>query len=174
MAIQYQEKKKIFQLNTKNTTYLIGITPEGYVGHIYYGERLFKETDNYPLRMAEAPFTPSVNKREKSAFLDSFPMEYPTGGIGDYRESCLNVRNEKGQMGSELFYVSHAVYEGKKKLEGLPASFGTEAEVQTLEILLEDRILGLQAVLSYSVFEEEDVIARNVRVLNRGAGDTAA
>ena len=170
MAVYFQEQKKIFQLHTKKSTYLIGITPEGYVGHIYYGDRLFGEADNYLLRLAETPFTPSVNKREKMAFLDSFPMEYPTGGIGDYRESCLDVRNEKGQMGSELFYVSHEIYDGKKKLEGLPASFGTKDEVQTLEITLEDKILGMQVVLSFSVFEQEDVIARNVRIVNGGSG----
>lgn len=36
MAITYLEDKKIFQLNTAQTTYLIGLSPEGYVGHIYY------------------------------------------------------------------------------------------------------------------------------------------
>lgn len=168
MAIHFQEEKRIFHLDTENTTYLIGLAPEGYVGHIYYGERLYQEADAYLLRMEEAPFTPSVNEREKSSFLDSFPMEYPTGGIGDYRESCLDVRNAKGQMGCELLYRSHEIYRGKKKLEGLPASFGTEEEAETLEISLEDKILGLEAVLSYSVFEKEDVIARSVRILNRG------
>ena len=169
MAIYFEEQKKIFELHTTNSTYLIGVAPEDYVGHIYYGERLSGRTDNYLLRMEEIPFTPSVNKREKLGFLDSFPMEYPTGGIGDFRESCLNVRNEKGQMGSELFYVSHEIYDGKKKLEGLPASFGTKEEVQTLEILLEDPVLGMQAVLSYCVFEREDVIARSVRIVNMGS-----
>ena len=81
-------------------------------------------------------------------------MEYPVGGIGDYRESCLDVRNAKGQMGCELLYRSHEIYRGKKKLEGLPASFGTEEEVETLDITLEDKILGLEAVLSYSFFEK--------------------
>lgn len=168
MAIHFQEEKRIFQLHTENTTYLIGLAPEGYVGHIYYGGRLYQEADAYLLRMEEAPFTPSVNEREKASFLDSFPMEYPVGGIGDYRESCLDVRNAKGQMGCELLYRSHEIYRGKKKLEGLPASFGTEEEVETLDITLEDKILGLEAVLSYSVFEKEDVIARSVRILNRG------
>ena len=120
------------------------------------------------LRMEEPPYTPSVNKREKSAFLDSFPMEYPTGGIGDYRESCLNVRNEAGQMGCEIHYVSHEIYNGKKALKGLPASFGTGEEVQTLDILCEDEILGLQVVLSYSVFEKENVITRSVKLINKG------
>ena len=73
--------------------------PEGYVGHVYYGPLLHGEPDLYPLRMDEPPFTPCVNKREKSSFLDRFPMEYPTGGVGDYRESCLNIRNAQGRMG---------------------------------------------------------------------------
>ncbi|MDO5363411.1 MAG: alpha-galactosidase [Blautia sp.] len=168
MAIYYEEKNKIFRLDTKKSTYLIGLTPEGYVGHIYYGDRLFHDVDSCLLRMEEAPFTPSVNKREKSAFLDAFPMEYPTGGIGDYRESCLNIRNEQGCMGSEFHYVSHEIYKGKRALEGLPASFGNEDEVETLEILMEDPVLEVSLVLCYSAFEKENVITRNVRICNHG------
>ena len=33
MAILYYDEKKLFQLNTENTTYVIGLSPEGYVGH---------------------------------------------------------------------------------------------------------------------------------------------
>lgn len=168
MAVQFNEDKKIFRLDTEKSTYLMGLTPEGYLGHIYYGDRLYQAAENYMLRMEEPPYTPSVNKREKSSFLDSFPMEYPTGGIGDYRESCLNMRNEAGQMGCEIHYVSHEIYNGKKALKGLPASFGTEEEVQTLDILCEDEILGLQVVLSYSVFEKENVITRSVKLINKG------
>lgn len=168
MPVSYEKEKKIFRLDTDHSTYLIGLTTEGYVGHIYYGNRLNMEADNYLLRIHEHPFTPSVVKREKSAFLDRFPMEYPTGGIGDFRESCLNVRNAEGRMGCEITYVSHEIYKGKKTLEGLPASFGTEDEVETLELLCEDKILGLQVILSYSAFAKEDIIARSVRVINQG------
>ncbi|MDC7288058.1 alpha-galactosidase [Blautia schinkii] len=168
MAVYYDDKNKIFRLDTEKSTYVIGLSPEGYVGHIYYGARLYQEAAGYLLRMDEPPYTPSVNQREKSAFLDFFPMEYPTGGVGDYRESCFNVRNEKGCMGSEIFYVSHEVYKGKRGLEGLPASFGTEDEVETLEILCEDPILKLQVYLSYSAFEKENIITRSVRIVNMG------
>lgn len=65
MAILYYDDKKLFQLNTEKTTYVIGLSPEGYVGHVYYGPLLHGEPDLYPLRMDEPPFTPSVNKREK-------------------------------------------------------------------------------------------------------------
>ncbi len=168
MAIKFNETNKIFKLDTDNTTYMIGISPEGYVGHVYYGDRIESDDAYYLLRTEEAPFTPSVYKREKSAFLDFFPMELACGGVGDYRESCLNIRNEDGRMGCEFFYDSYTISSGKPKLEGLPASFGTDDEVSTLEITCFDQILGLKVVLSYSVFEREDVITRNVRLENVG------
>ncbi len=168
MAIKFNETNKIFKLDTDNTTYMIGISPEGYVGHVYYGEKIESDDAYYLLRTEEAPFTPSVNKREKSAFLDFFPMELACGGVGDFRESCLNVRNEDGRMGCEFFYDSYTIFAGKPKLEGLPASFGADDEVSTLEITCFDQILGLKVVLSYSAFEKEDVITRNVRLENVG------
>lgn len=118
--------------------------------------------------MKEAPYTPSVNQREKLSFLDCFPTEYPTGGIGDYRESCLDVRNERGSIGSELFFKSYHIRKGKDGLEGLPASFGSGKDVETLEILCEDSILGLAVTLSYSAFEKCDIITRSVKVKNIG------
>lgn len=169
MSICYDKEKQLFQLNTQRTTYVIGLSPEGYVGHVYYGERLWKEASPYLLRMEEVPFTPSVNKREKASFLDSFPMEYPTGGVGDYRESCLNVRNEDGYMGSEILYDFYEIYQGKRPLPGLPASFGGTDEVETLEVVCRDSVLGLQVTLTYSVFEKENVITRSVRVTNEGS-----
>ena len=171
MSVTFNEEKKIFRLDTEKSTYVMGVSPEGFLGHIYYGDRLFMEADNYLLRMEEPPYTPSVNKREKSAFLDFFPMEYPTGGIGDYRESCLNIRNAAGNMGCELHYTGHEIYKGKKGLKGLPASFATEDEAETLEITLKDADLDLEVVLSYTAFEKENVIARSVRVQNQGKED---
>ncbi|XCP85680.1 alpha-galactosidase [Roseburia hominis] len=169
MAIRYNEEQKMFKLDTDNTTYIIGLTDEGYVGHVYYGKRMHGFGGKMLLRTEELPKTPSVNKREKSSFLDKFPMEYSTAGIGDYRESCLNVRNEKGCSGCEIFYDSHQILEGKPGLCGLPASFGTREEVQTLQITCVDPILHLQVILSYSVFPGEDVITRSVKICNLGA-----
>lgn len=167
MAIQYSRERNMFKLDTERTSYVIGLTKEGYVGHVYYGKRLKDFCGKQALRTEEAPWTPSVHKREKASFLDKFPTEYPTGGVGDYRESCLNVRNEKGSMGCEIFYRSHEIVKGKPKLQGLPASFGTEKEVETLRLVCEDPVLNLEVILSYSVFAAEDVITRSVKVCNK-------
>ncbi|MGN0331754.1 MAG: alpha-galactosidase [Lachnospiraceae bacterium] len=169
MGIRFDEEKKVFKLDTKDTTYIIGLSEEGYLGHVYYGKRLQKTGGSYLLRIDEYPFTPTRNKREKGAFLDTFPMEYPTGGVGDFRESCLDVKNEKGQSGAELFYCSHTIVSGKPKLEGLPASFGKSNEVETLQIICFDKILGMKVQLMYSVFEKEDVITRSSKIENTGS-----
>ena len=168
MSIIFEKDKKIFNLSTENTTYMIGLSPERYVGHIYYGRKLNHACGRYLLRMEEYPGTPSVNAREKAAFLDSFAMEYPSGGTGDFRESALEVTNHEGRTGCELFYREHRILKGKPGLLGLPASFGTEEEVSTLEITCFDPVLDLEAVLQYSVFPAEDIITRSVRLKNCG------
>lgn len=162
MSILYDAKKRIFKLDTDNTSYMIAITEEGYVGHLYYGQRLQSNAAYYLLRTEEAPYTPNQNEREKLSFLDSFPMEYSSGGIGDFRESCINIRNAEGCMASEFFYESHVIRNGKDKLIGLPATFGKPEEVMTLEITCYDPVLDIKLILSYSVFNKCDIVTRRV------------
>lgn len=169
MGISYFEKERVFQIQTPHSSYLIGIAGEGWLGHIYYGARMEDPGAAYLLRTEESPFTPDKNKREKGTFMETFPMEYPTGGTGDYRESCLNVRTADGYPGCELSYVSHRILNGKPGIPGQPATFGEEGSTQTLEITLRDGVLGLTAILSYSVFSDSDAIARSVRLKNTSA-----
>jgi len=169
LGIVYYEQERVFKLDTQHTSYLIGIVDEeNFLGHIYYGRRLSGHNMAYCLRTDEGPLVPSKNSRDRISFLDAFPMEYPTHGIGDYREGALRVRSKDGHRVCALSYVSHEIYEGKKKIPGLPASFAGEGRCDTLEITCRDDFLDMRVVLSYSVFEEEDVIARHVEVVNYG------
>ena len=170
MGICYFEKERVFKLDTKASSYLIGIVDEeGFLGHIYYGKRMQDHDVAYLMRTQEAPFVPSTNARDRLSFLDSFPMEYPTHGLGDFREDAISVKTVGGHVALQLSYVSHEIFAGKKALKNLPATFGSEKECTTLEILCEDKILGLQVVLSYTAFEDVDAITRSVRVVNQAA-----
>lgn len=170
MGISYDREERIFKLDTPGTTYLLGIVDkENFLGHIYYGRKLkgiqgAKEL----LRIQESPFTPETNNRERITFMDCFPTEYSSHGVGDYRESSIRVKSGGGHSAVCLTYVSHEIYKGKPALAGLPATFGGEDEVTTLEIVCEDKAIGLQAVLCYSVFEDTDAVARSIRVTNSG------
>lgn len=168
MGIEWSKERGLFKLDTERTSYVIGLSPEGYVGHVYYGRRLKCMGGKYLLRMEEPPFTPSRNERDKSSFLDYFATEYPVGGIGDYRESCLDVENEQGCIGCELLFKNYEIRKGKPALKGLPASFGTEDEVETLLIYCEDSVLHLEVCLQYSVFARTDVVTRSAEIRNSG------
>lgn len=171
MGISFLERERLFKLDTPHTTYLIGIVDkEGFLGHAYYGKRIEDAGGAAALmRLNEAPFTPQSNARDRLSFLDSFPTEYSGHGLGDYRESSIRVKTAGGHNAVLLTYVSHEIVKGKRKLEGLPATFGSEEEVTTLAITCEDKVLGLKAILEYSVFEDADAIARSIRVINEAA-----
>ena len=172
MSIRYDEANRIFELDTRNTSYRIGIADEeGFVGHIYYGQKIRPQKCDQFLRTWEAPFVPSKNNRERCSFMDTFPTEYSGNGIGDYRESCIAVKTANGSRTVDLKFVDYNIVNGKPGISGLPASFAGEEEVQTLVVHRMDGGCGIDVDLIYSVFEDEDVITRSVSVKNAGDRD---
>lgn len=169
MGIEFFEEDRIFKLDTPRSSYIISIVDEeNFIGHAYYGKKCRDHHLGYLCRTKEAPFVPSKNARDRLSFLDAFPFEYSTHGLGDYRESCISVKAPGGQSAVSFGYTGHRIYKGKPKLEGLPATFGTEEECSTLELYCEDKVLNMEATLFYSVFEDTDVIARSVKITNKG------
>ena len=167
MNIQYFGGSKSFKLDTENTSYVIGIVDdEQFIGHAYYGARISDEDVSYLMRAEEHPAMPSRNNRDRSSFLDTFPMEFPGNIVGDYRESAIEVLDENGHQAVQMLYQAHRIYNGKPKLAGLPASFGEEKDCMTLEIDAIDTVLNLKATLLYSVFADNDAIVRSVRLEN--------
>ncbi|MDE6357031.1 MAG: alpha-galactosidase, partial [Eubacteriales bacterium] len=128
-----------------------------------------KDTNiKYLLRPEEHQKTPSNNLREKTMFLDTFPMEYPEYGMGDYRESALCIRNINGHLASESLYSSYEIIKGKPTLQGLPSTFGNESNCETLCITCIDEVLKMEIKHFYTVFEGLDVIARHIEIKNFG------
>lgn len=167
MSIKFFEKHKVFKLDGKDTSYIISIVDEEqFLGHVYFGKKIVDENVNYLMRTEESPFVPSKNNRDRVCFYDSFPMEYSTHGIGDFRETCLAVKDVNGHTACRLQYSSHSIFGGKEKLHGIPATFGNENECTSLEITCTDKDLNLEVILVYTVFEELDVITRSVRIKN--------
>ncbi|MBH1939932.1 alpha-galactosidase [Mobilitalea sibirica] len=159
MSIFFDEKQKVFKLDTPNTSYCMGVADHfGYLIHIYYGKKLKGSDITFNL--------PMLSAKNKTWFMDSVWMEYPTGGIGDFREHCLEIRTEEGYNSLEIGYISHVIYEGKPKLEGLPATYADEKSCKTLEITMHDPIIKLDIILIYTVFNDIDIITRSVKIKN--------
>ena len=166
--IFYNEKDKAFKLRANNTDYMMKVCEEGYLAHVYYGNKVPDEDLTYLLRLDESPFTPATNDRDRASFMDTLPFEYPCFGLGDYRESAFKIMDANGMSTCDLRYVSHKMYEGKPKLEGLPATFATEESgCSTLEITMYDKYANIEVVLIYTAFDKLDVITRSAVITNK-------
>ena len=169
MSVEFLKDSKEFVLQTKNTTYQIQVGEYDVLYHLYYGDKIDTTSLSYIIQKADRGFSgnPYECFNDRTFSLDILPQEYPTYGVGDYRTSCIMVKNHDGSNGVDLRYVSHKIYDGKYKLQGLPATYVLEDDkVQTLEILLEDKISNVQVTLLYGVFEEKDTITRATIIKN--------
>lgn len=168
MAIRYKKEKRIFILDTQNTSYQIQVDFFGNLLHLYYGKKTEGSADNF-LTFADRGFSgnPYEAGDDRTYSYDALPLEFPYDGCGDYRTPALIIRNEQGCCGCRLLYKDYKIVPGKYHLEGLPALYGDDS-AETLEIILEDPLTKIKLVLLYGVFEEYDIITRAVKVINEG------
>ena len=159
----------LITLQTKHTTYQIGINEFGIPLHLYYGETIDGDM-SYLLTYYDRGFSGNLydTGADRTISNDALPQEYPCYGNGDYRSPAFNIRRKNGVYGIDLRYKSHKMYPGKYGIPGLPAVYAKENEAQTLEILLEDESTGIQVILKYGILPELDVITRCVSVKNAG------
>lgn len=170
MAIHYDEQKSLFHLQSKDTSYVIHITKQGYPAHLYWGKKVRGLQLDRLLELKErASFSPSTDLSDLALSLDTLPQEYPTYGSSDFRTPAIQALLPNGSSVAELRCDSHAIRGGKPALAGLPATYTErDDEAQTLELTLKDELTGLTVVLSYTVFEEFDAIARSAKIMNNG------
>ena len=166
MGIFISGDSKYFQMDTKNSTYLIGVAPDGFLGHMYYGEKLQTGRD-FDYDGLSWLLGKGFAERDKINFEDSFPWEYGMPGYGDFREHCLEIAAEGGKEALEFRYAGYELLPEKPDLQGLPGVFGEDGD--TLVIRLREQKLSLVVELVYSVFEKEDAIVKSVRIKNEGA-----
>ncbi|MBD5500111.1 MAG: alpha-galactosidase [Lachnospiraceae bacterium] len=169
MAILYNSEKQIFTLQTTRTSYQMKVDEFGFLLHLYYGGKINGDMD-YLLTYQDRGFSgnPYDAGSDRTYSMDVLPREYPGMGVGDYRSSALIIRNEDGSDCCDLRYVGYEIKKGKYRLKGLPAVYAKEEEAQTLEILMEDPVSKVQVLLLYGVLEQEDIITRSAKIINRG------
>lgn len=166
MAVTFQEKEKIFTLDTCNTRYMFQIVYGKFPVHLYYGAKAAHQPDHFDNEIIS--FAPFYKEHGLSYLPDYCMAEYTGFDSGDYRTSALKIRNSNGDAVTILKYCGYQVLEGRVELPGLPFADG-DAKTETLEICMADEVTGVQVSLYYTVFEEEDMISRYVKITNGGS-----
>ena len=170
MGIVYSKSDRTFTIQTKNTTYQMQVDPYGFLLHLYYGKKTDGSCMDYLLTYYDRGFSgnPFDAGDDRTYSMDALPQEYPSYGTGDYRSTALIVENADGSTACDLRYRSHHIFNGKYKIPGLPAVYADETESQTLEIVMEDAVTGVEVTLQYGVLPDYDVITRSEKIVYRG------
>lgn len=155
-----------FHLSAGQTSYVMAVTQEGYLVHLYYGAAL-EEQDALSLFSQEnaAWYPPNENE----PLLDKLMLEYPVSGMADLRPAALSLFWDDGDTTADLRYAGHRVLQGKPAIPGLPAVYTqSEEEGETLIITLYDAAKQLTCNLFYSVLFAHNAILRHASIQNEG------
>lgn len=176
MPIIFDEKNKVFHLQTKHSSYVFCIAHGRFPVHLYYGKRL-ENICGLDSFLAKLGNRPSVYAGRASLLEDGIdfrlelvPQEYPFYGNTDLKTPAFSAKYQNGSRITDAIYSGYKILNGKPRLLGLPSTYTEQdSEAQTLEITLTDSFTGLNIVLSYTAYVEFDAICRSVRVENNGA-----
>jgi alpha-galactosidase len=168
--IEFEKENNTFHLKNKNISYIIGVSADGHLEHIYFGEKInsYHNIRRYPKR--NIPFSPNPSGDvDRSFSLDVSLLEYPGYGDGDFRSPAHIVFGPEGTQVNDLKYKSHSINVGKPHLKNLPSTFVNNTnDAATLTIILEDEITKLTVELYYTIFKKYNAIARSTKMINNG------
>lgn len=172
MAIIMNQAEQVITLQTKRSTYQMKVGDYGVLLHLYYGARVEDCTMDYLLHKKDVGFSgnPYDAGEDRTFSLDTLPQEFPSYGVGDYRNTCVGVCQADGTRAADFRYVSCEIRDGAHKIPGLPCLFDEDEKGETLVVFLEDAASSLKLELHYVVFAERDIIARSARITNGGNG----
>ena len=162
MPIEWNSDTREFHVRNDRVSYILRVLENGWLGHAYFGSALTGDR-------SYAQLVPGEFYGFSNRLGDPVPLEYPSGGSGDYRIPALAIELSDGSGVLDLRYRNHRVVPGKPAIAGLPSTYvevGGEAE--TLEIVLADAIAQIEVHLRYTIYRDRPVVVRGARVVNVG------
>lgn len=170
MAIIFHEQSREFHLYNNALSYIIEIMDNGQLGNLYFGKKIHdRACFNHLHEEQKRSMGASHMESSPLLFLEYTKQEYPSYGTGDFRYPAFEIKQENGSRISHFTYVSHNIFNGKKKIEPLPAVYVEEEdEAQTLEIELWDEVMQTRLILSYTLFMNYPVLTRHAKFVHEG------
>src|SRR5437764_7713180 len=140
-SIQFVESRKIWLLTTHDSSYAMGVSPEGALQHLYWGAPLWRAEE-----------LPLISTRRDISSFDPHQMieneEFPGWGGPRYYDPPLKIARENGDRDLVLRYVSHQI------------------QPDNLDIVLKDIRDDIEVTLHYSLYPDYGIIARGATVRN--------
>ncbi len=164
--ITYHPAHRCFLLKAQNFFYVLGVSPNGDLHHVYWGKplsptawgRLFSEWEK---RAVETEHHVSREFQRR---------EFPDFGHNDLRTPAFQLEHADGYRISEFLYDSLKILPGKPDFGPGPSSRVEETDhAQTLKVVLRDSLHKLELDLYYTLYPERDILVRRTILRNRGS-----
>lgn len=154
MSISYCKEKKLWILETKNTSYVIGVDEENNLQNVYWGSKLPYIGDYSPADISKGHS--SFDFREGFANL-----EFPAWGGLLYSEPCLKATFSDNVRNLSLKYDDYEIVRNSENV--------SDESMSELRIDLKDSLsYRLRVRLYFRIYEEFDIIEKYAEVINEG------
>lgn len=141
-AIQFDANRKVWLLTTSQSSYAMGVSPDGSLLNLYWGAPLWRIAD-----------LPAAAERHDISSFDPRQMleneEYPGWGGPRYYEPALKITREDGDRDLVLQYVSHRIQQ------------------DSLDITMKDIRDDIEVVLHYVVYPKYGLVRRSATIANK-------
>ena len=172
MNIIWHKTSAQFHLYNEQISYIIGVLPSGELGNLYFGKRIHdKEDFSYVVVHNGFMANVAVDPDTETYSMEVNCQEYPSFGTTDFGTQAFEVELPNGSKISNFVYKSHEIYNGKREIPGLPATYAGDNEAMSLDVTLVDEVAEMTLVLSYTIFDAFPVIARHAQFINNGKAD---
>lgn len=146
LSIIYYENEKLFEIETKNTSYVFGITENGLVQHLYWGEKVEIYDCLYLFKpKLHSGFDQTVEREAD---------EYSAWGGMVYWEPSLKACFSDNVRDVKLVYKSYSIY--------------NDGTCDNLVITMKDIAYDLEVDVCYRAIDEFDIIERHCVIRNTG------
>jgi alpha-galactosidase len=144
MPVFYDQDTKIFVLETRNTSYIIGINQAGGVQSLHWGEKV-NHTDcvNMLKPHSHSSFDPNIEKEKEECC--------PWGGLF-YAEPSIKAVFFDGVRDLKMTYETHTINKSPDELI----------------VTMKDEYYNMEVDLVYRIIEEFDLIERHCIIRNTG------
>lgn len=144
VSIVLNKQKDVFLLNTRSTSYAFGVDDQGLIRHLYWGKRIDSAED------FEMPVLTEVSTNDP--VYEITREEFPVYGGLRYKEHCLKASFADGTRETVYQYCGYETV--------------CNEAYEELVIRLKDEHYDFLMELHYKVYEDFDLMERNVVVKN--------
>lgn len=163
MLINVSPDARTFHLRSRFFSYILTVMENGQIENLYFGKAIQDRPSFAHLHEEAIRGMTAFNAPEPSRLcLNQTRQEYPSYGTTDFRSPAFEVEQQNGSRISAFKFSSYKILKGKPSLAPLPAAtMESDGEGETLILNLDDEVTGLTLKLSYSIYAELPILARN-------------